>query len=193
MFYFDAEILQDVASDVAERPRGIPFFQSGVIDNLYLAQQLRQLHIQLENRAAPLLEQECALLEVLAQLIVRHADDPPPLRHKSQEPNAVFQIKRFIESHYAEEISLSDLSHLTNFSRFHLIRVFRDAVGIPPHAYLRQVRIKNAKEMLACGQPIADVALATGFSDQSHLSRWLKRLWGFTPGQYRNSIQDGPA
>ncbi|VAW30857.1 hypothetical protein MNBD_CHLOROFLEXI01-3572, partial [hydrothermal vent metagenome] len=89
MFYFDAEILQDVASDIAERPRDIPFFQSGVIDNLYLAQQLRQLHIQLENRAAPLLEQECALLEVLAQLIVRHADDPPPLRHKSQEPNAV--------------------------------------------------------------------------------------------------------
>ncbi|MEP7189569.1 MAG: AraC family transcriptional regulator, partial [Roseiflexaceae bacterium] len=42
----------------------------------------------------------------------------------------------------------------------------------------------------ASGRPIADVAIATGFTDQSHLTRWFKRLWGFTPGQYRNSIQD---
>jgi AraC-like DNA-binding protein len=51
--------------------------------------------------------------------------------------------------------------------------------------------IDQSQGMLAAGQPIAEVALATGFTDQSHLTRWFTRLWGFTPGQYRNSVQDG--
>jgi AraC-like DNA-binding protein len=189
MFYFDAAMLQNVTSEVADRPRCIPFFQSGVIADVSLAQQLRQLHLQLEKAAIPLLEQESLLLEVLAQLIIRHADDPPPMCKVGQEPHAVTQLKRYIENHYAKNISLDDLSELTHLSRYYLIRVFREAVGIPPHAYLRQVRIKYAKELLARGQPIADTAIATGFTDQSHLTRWFKRLWGYTPGQYRNSVQ----
>jgi AraC-like DNA-binding protein len=70
-----------------------------------------------------------------------------------------------------------------------LIRLFGDATGIPPHAYLRQVRVKRAKALLARGDSIANVAQATGFNDQSHLNRWFKRLLGITPGQYRNSVQ----
>ena len=190
MFYFDIGILQDVASQIADRSRQIPFFQSGVIADLSMAQQLRQMHRQLEEGDTPLLEQETILLELLAQLINRHADDPPPISRVGQEPQAVTQLKQYIESHFDEDISLSSLAQLTHLSRYHLIRVFREAVGIPPHAYLRQVRIRRAKEMLASGQSIADVASATGFTDQSHLTRWFKRLWGFTPGQYRNSVQD---
>ncbi|MEO7912560.1 MAG: AraC family transcriptional regulator [Roseiflexaceae bacterium] len=190
MFYLDITMLQHVASDVADRPRDLPFFRAGVIADVPVAQHLRQLHHQLETTDTPLLEQETALLEVLAQLIHRHADDPPLLHRVGKEPRAVTQLKHYIESHYAEDISLDSLSQLTNLSRYHLLRVFRETVGIPPHTYLRQVRIKHAKDMLASGQPIADVASATGFTDQSHLTRWFKRLWGFTPGQYRNSIQD---
>jgi AraC-like DNA-binding protein len=193
MFYVDAAVLQHAASEVAGRPRHLPFFQAGVIADGCVARQLHQLHRQLETTDTPLLEQETVLLDVLAQLIRRHADDPPPLHRLGQEPQAVTQLKRYIEGHYAEDISLASLSRLTQLSRYYLIRVFRETVGIPPHAYLRQVRIKHAKDMLASGQPIADVAIATGFTDQSHLTRWLKRLWGFTPGQYRNSIQDASA
>jgi AraC-like DNA-binding protein len=190
MFYFDITMLQQVASDVAGRPRDLPFFQAGVIVDVAVAQHLRQLHRQLETMDTPLLEQETALLEALAQLIHRHADDPARLSRVGNEPRAVTQLKHYIESHYAEDMSLATLSQLTNLSRFHLLRVFRETVGIPPHTYLRQVRVKHAKDMLASGQLIADVAIATGFTDQSHLTRWFKRLWGFTPGQYRNSIQD---
>lgn len=171
MFYLDAGMLQNVASEVADRPRPIPFFHSGVLSDVTLARQLRQLHIQLEKGATSRLGQETVLLGVLAQLIIRHADDPPSMRQVGQEPQPVTQIKQYIENFYAEEISLNELSQLTHLSRYYLIRVFREAVGVPPHAYLRQVRIKRAKELLACGQPIADVALATGFTDQSHLTR----------------------
>lgn len=190
MFYLDVTLLQHVAADVAGRPRDLPFFQAGVINDAGVAQQLRHLHRHFETLDTPLLAQETVLFQVLTQLIHRYADDPPPLQRVGYEPRAVRLLKHYIESHYADDISLAQLSHLTNLSRYHLLRVFRDTVGIPPHTYLRQVRIKHAKALLASGQPIAEVALATGFTDQSHLTRWFKRLWGFTPGQYRNSVQD---
>ena len=62
-------------------------------------------------------------------------------------------------------------------------------MGVPPHAYLRQIRIAQAKKLLKSGLSLADVAQTVGFTDQSHLNRWFKRLWGITPGQYRNSVQ----
>lgn len=105
MFYFDVTMLQQIASEVAGRPRHLPFFQAGVIADVCVARQLRQLHRQLETAETPLLEQETVLLDVLAQVIHRYADAPPPLRRPGQEPRAVTQLKRYIESHYAEDMS----------------------------------------------------------------------------------------
>jgi AraC-like DNA-binding protein len=190
MFYLDPALLQQVACQIADHPHAIPYFRSGVIADPALAQQLWRLHLQFERAAVPLLEQETHLLDVLAQMIQRHADDPPRRDRGGQEPDAVTQIKEYIASYYSEDISLETLSQLTHLSPYHLIRTFRTAVGIPPHAYLRQVRVQRAKTLLALGRPIADVALTTGFVDQSHLTRWFKRLWGVTPAQYRNSVQD---
>ncbi len=191
MFYFDVSTLEKVASEIADRPHQLPFFQSGVIEDAPLAYQLRQLHYRLEQKETPRLEQETALVETLARMIVTYADDRPPVYRVGQETSRVKILKQYIESNYSEDVSLSELSHLTHLSRYHLVRVFHNEVGLPPHAYLRQVRVKEAKRMLASGQPIASVAAATGFTDQSHLTRWFKRLWGVTPGQYRNSVQDG--
>jgi AraC-like DNA-binding protein len=193
MFYLDVAVLGRVAAELAGQSHPLPFFALGAINDPSLALQLYQAHRNLELAVTPLLEQETALLAALAGLIRRHADDPPPAAHVGREPRAVTQIKHYLEAHYADEVSLDRLSHLTGLSRYHLLRVFRKAVGIPPHTYLRHVRIRNAKAMLAEGRSIAEVAAATGFTDQSHLTRWFKRLWGFTPGLYRNSVQDGPA
>ena len=187
MFYLDARVLQRVSSELGGTPRDAPFFGSGVITDDGLAGQLRALHLQLE-RGVPRLEGETRLLEVLAGLITRHADAPPRHRagHKGgHEPQAVTQVKRYLESHYAEDVSLERLTHLTGLSRHYLVRAFGEAAGVPPHAYLRQVRVEHAKTFLARGHAVAEVAVMTGFTDQSHLTRWFKRLWGVTPGQYR--------
>ena len=189
MFYLDARILQNVAAEISDRPRELPFFQSGVIADPALARHLYGVHRRLET-SAPRLEQETLFLGVLAQLIRRHADTPLPPARTSPEPHAVKQVKGYLEQHYAEAVSLEDLAQLTQLSRYHLVRVFGKTVGVPPHAYLRQVRIRRAKELLALGQTPAEVALVTGFTDQSHLTRWFRRLWGYTPGHYQSSNSD---
>lgn len=188
MFYFDTHFLHNLSNEITDKSHGLPFFQSGVIENINLARQIRNLHHSLEQPGDPL-QQETALLSTLADLM-HHADSPPIARKTAPEPKAVRQVKDYLEAHYFQEVSLGDLCQLTQLSRFYLVRVFAESVGIPPHAYLRQIRIREAKRALALGRPIAEVALESGFSDQSHLNRWFRRLWGITPAQYRNSVQD---
>ena len=75
---------------------------------------------------------------------------------------------------------------ITNLNRSYLIRVFRNAVGMPPYTYLNQIRVEKAKRLLRQGMSIADAAITVGMSDQSHLTRHFKKIVGITPGRYRN-------
>jgi AraC-like DNA-binding protein len=126
-------------------------------------------------------------LWTLAQLIARYADTGVELRSIGQEHRAVKRVQDYLTAHYADNIALEQLAAIAELSPFHLIRVFRRQVGLPPHAYLTQVRLKEAKILLALGLPIAQVALLTGFVDQSHLTKHFKRTVGVTPGQYAGS------
>lgn len=84
----------------------------------------------------------------------------------------------------SENPSLQQLCQLTNLSPYYLTRIFSSTVGIPPHAYLNQLRIVHAKRLLAENWKIAEVAQETGFTDQSHFTKTFKTLVGVTPGQY---------
>ena len=189
MFYVDPKLFQQVASDVSDCYSPLPYFQSGVIQDNDLAQCLRQLHIKLELQVTPLLEQESLLIWTLSQMVLRYADDSVELKSCCKEHQSVKWVREYIEAHYAEDISIEDLKSIACLSPFHLIRVFHKEVGIPPHSYLRQVRVERSKELLIQGHSIAQVALETGFYDQSHLTRQFKRIVGVTPGHYSNLVQ----
>lgn len=76
--------------------------------------------------------------------------------------------------------------------RFQLARAFRAAYGTSPHAYLVQIRLLRARQLLAAGEPPAVVAAACGFADQSHLTRRFRRAYGLTPAVYRRLCTDVP-
>jgi AraC-like DNA-binding protein len=192
MFYLEPRTLQDVACEVSGRPAAPPFFRAGALEDAALAQRLLEAHVRMEKPETPGLERETLLLSALAHLIRRHADTRLSDTRTGDEPISVRLVKDYLEAHYAEDVTLTTLSQLTGLSRYHLVRTFTGRVGVPPHTYLRQVRIRQAKALLASGHTPADVALSTGFTDQSHLTRWFKRLWGVTPGHYRKSVQDSP-
>ncbi|NUM81920.1 helix-turn-helix domain-containing protein [bacterium] len=94
------------------------------------------------------------------------------------------KVKDYIADNYTETISLDELSTLSGLSPFYLLRVFRKETGLPPYEFLINVRIERAKRLLIRRIPIAVVAHSTGFADQSHFTRFFKRLTGVTPGQY---------
>ena len=85
-----------------------------------------------------------------------------------------------------------DLAQATGVDRFRLSRAFKAAFGLAPHAYLVQLRLARARQLLAAGQPPALVAMALGFADQSHLGRWFRRAYGMTPAHYRRRCSNLP-
>jgi AraC-like DNA-binding protein len=192
MFYFDTSLLRHAATEIAGRPRGLPYFQLGVIHDSFLARLAHRLHAALEESNRSTLEQESRMFEMLARWILHHADDRPVLQTVGQEHRSVKQAREYIEARYTDDVSLEQLARVANLSPFHLVRVFRDQVGLPPHTYLTQVRVGRAKALLSQGRAIAQVALEVGFADQSHLTRRFKGITGLTPGQYRKIVQDNP-
>ncbi len=190
MLYVDLEVLRAVASEMVGKPRDIPFFQSGVLDDPELAHRIQHLHILLENDGLPRLEQESYIFDLLTCVIGRHADDHPVMKPVGREHQAVTRAREYLDAYYAANITLDDLAREAYLSPYHLARVFAEEVGLPPHAYLIQVRIQHAKQLLNTDCPLTDIAYDVGFGDQSHLNRRFKRIVGMTPGQYRKNVQD---
>lgn len=90
----------------------------------------------------------------------------------------------FLHERLAEVFTLDDLAKHAELDKFHLCRAFRRQVGMPPHAYLTQLRIMRAKELLAAGGRPVEVAAQVGLYDQSQLNRHFRRIVGTTPGRY---------
>ncbi|NEQ42304.1 MAG: AraC family transcriptional regulator [Leptolyngbya sp. SIOISBB] len=184
MLYPAAELLQEVASEVADFRCDIPFFPEPVIFDQGLAHQIFQMHCALENPHTPVIEKETYLFSILSQLILRHADSRPVIPSVSGKQPMIQCIRDYLVANYQRNISLTELSSLTNLSKFHLCRSFQAAMGLPPHAYLNLIRVHRAKRLLKLGIPISQVALDVGFYDQTHFTKRFKAVLGFTPKQY---------
>jgi len=101
-------------------------------------------------------------------------------------PTLARRICAYMESHLDEKISLDGLAAMAGLSAHHFARAFRQSVGMPPHGYLLQCRLKHVEQMLRGTQlPLSQIALAVGFSDQSHLTRHFRRLTGMPPSLAR--------
>jgi transcriptional regulator GlxA family with amidase domain len=98
------------------------------------------------------------------------------------------RVHDFVSAHLDECISLSDLAKAAGLSRMHFAAQFRAATGCRPHDYVLQRRIDRAKEILSSTDlPLAEVALATGFQEQSYFSTVFKRLTDETPARWKRA------
>jgi AraC-like DNA-binding protein len=94
------------------------------------------------------------------------------------------QVCAYLDTHYAENIGLTELGKYIGVSPFTLLRMFRAARGLSPREYQMLQRVTQAKRLLREGLPIAQAAIETGFYDQTHLTRHFQRVVGVTPGRY---------
>jgi AraC-like DNA-binding protein len=186
MFYFDADLLRRAASLASGRKVDLPAFGTPVIDDPELAHQICHLHAVLEVETSKLTRQELFLV-TFADLAKRHADVKLPELRRGMERSVVRRVREYLDENTQRNVALDDLSQLSGLSPYHLVRIFRQEVGLSPHAYFEQVRIHRARRLLKEGAPIANVALDLGFTDQSHLHRHFKKLTGVTPGTYRTA------
>jgi AraC family transcriptional regulator len=94
------------------------------------------------------------------------------------------RLRDYIMAHLDEPIEVAALAGIAGRSEFHFRRVFTRSVGITPHRYVVHQRLRHAVELMRDGRPgLAEIASSTGFADQSHLSRWVRRVHGVSPTQ----------
>lgn len=95
----------------------------------------------------------------------------------------------YLRSNLAERLTLQQLAEVAGLSPFHFLRSFQAQHHATPQQMLMALRLFEAKRRLAAGEAPAQVAAATGMSDQAHLNRTFRRRYGVTPARYRKQVR----
>ncbi len=174
MLYIAPERVLDAAQDVSP---GVTFeFASPVIRNRALVARFAALFDGVTTGDS--LESEAALLALIARLL-----QPVPCQRPALVSGVAAARERMADDPTATP-TLAALAAQAGLSRYQFLRAFARLTGLPPHAYLLQRRVLHARRLVRGGMGLADAAVASGFADQSHMTRSFVRSFGLTPGAF---------
>lgn len=100
---------------------------------------------------------------------------------------------KLMHDRFAEPLQLGDVAAALGLTKFQLIGLFKQAIGLTPHVYLTQVRLNAACRSLKRGRSLAETAIESGFYDQSAMNRHFKRCYAITPLQFASANLAGSA
>ncbi|MFE7356042.1 AraC family transcriptional regulator [Streptomyces sp. NPDC057543] len=147
-----------------------------------LRRRVGQLHTSLADRGDELEAQ--SRLALIRERLRGHLRPRIVTRRRVPDRGVAHSLRELLDDRLLQGVTLDEAAKLLHAHPAHLVRAFSGAFGIAPHQYLMARRIDRARRLLLDGQPPADVAVAAGFYDQSHLSRHFKRLVGAPPGRF---------
>jgi AraC family transcriptional regulator len=187
--HLDTQFVDRIANEAAGRERielipKFPFAHDPLIWQLVTA--LRQAletaptnsHFYAESLATAL----------AAQLMQFYATRPPTLRaYRGGLPQQKLNLAlEYINAHLSEDLSLTALAAELNISQYYLCRLFKQSIGITPHAYLVRQRVERSKQLLKDKENlILDIAIACGFANPSHFAKCFRREIGISPKQFQ--------
>lgn len=184
------ELVGEVLADVAGRGSApLPLFTEPVLDDVRAARAIRRLHHSLTGPADALVRDE-RLTEAVLALVGHGTGQRISL---DATGGALARARALLVEAGPRAVSPEELAAAAGCSRFALYRGFRAEYGLAPSEYQRQLRLRDARRMILRGEGLAEVATATGFTDQSHLNRWFLRCYGLTPGAFRSGGQSSSA
>ncbi len=162
---------------------GLPHFPEPILYRSESAALFRELHEAIMQEEAGLHKEELFLF-LMRQLYTDHA----LIGHTPEEEETrqdIEKVSAYLEEHYAERVTLEELGRIAHVNKYTLLRAFARHKGITPYRYLENIRIGKAKSLLEEGMEPALVAQRTGFSDQSHFTRYFRQFIGLSPKQYQ--------
>lgn len=165
----------------------LPGFTQTIVQADEIVEDLRALHEMIMNKCDKF-EKEEALYLVMAAILQSYTQPfdecIPECRKEIEEACA------FMDTYFTESISLDQIANVAGLSKSTLLRAFTKSKGLTPYRYLETIRIEEAKKLLEQGSPPIEVAMRTGFSDQSHFSHYFNQFIGVSPGVYRTMFLD---
>lgn len=183
--YLEVPLIKSIISKLGWSKIELPYFSVTILRDDYLQQLLYQFVEALGNRYVDRLELDSLMLRFFAELFHRYSKNKYEATKIGIEKTSVMKAIDYLHDHYKSDISIDELANFVNLSPYYLIRVFHRELGIAPYGYLLNIRLLKAKSALRGTKTITEVAVETGFYDQSHFTKSFKRVFGVTPGQYK--------
>lgn len=183
-------IEKDVMRRTAEEITGkdyLPVFTSTVVCQSDAAPALRDLHDMIMKEIKDFNKEENFYF-LIEQLISCYAN--PVTETLAQTSGEIQAACDYMERNYTEIITLADLSKVSGLNKYTLIRNFTMQRGITPYQYLSTIRIGKAKKLLEAGVSPIETAMQSGFTDQSHFTRFFKNFIGLTPKLYQGIFSE---
>ncbi|MBV9367719.1 MAG: AraC family transcriptional regulator [Solirubrobacterales bacterium] len=181
VLYIEPDVLHHWDERDAAAPRAARWV---VFRDVSLRGALERAHAALACELPAGLAVEEAVLDAVAALRPHLRPGPPSRRRDRTEHAAVRRARAHLRERWDQRVTLAELAAVAGLSRFELVRRFREQDGITPHAFQTNLRVDEARRLLAAGGAPAAVAASCGFADQPHLTRVFKRAVGVTPGRY---------
>lgn len=186
VLYLDAAALRPLLATDYGGAQPTLSFRETVLHEPAVAALLRRIHKVIDAQE---LRSEELLLRLTGILLRRCGGSCVAEARMLNGARAVEVARDYLDAHPAEKILLRDLASVARTSPHRLVRMFSTQVGMPPHAYQTQLRVRLARRLLAEGMPAVSVAVQSGFYDQAHLSKVFKSYTGVTPSQFSLGIR----
>lgn len=184
MLYLEPALLRQALPPRAE----LPFLSDPVVGDASLVRtlwgSLEDLETGLDELAAD------QWVEDIAACLSRHMRGPSRITTKIDTAR-MESVRDYLAENAERGISSNELESAAGLDRFEIARQFRRLFGTSPHRYLVMRRLARARALIERGRPLAEIAVDTGFADQSHLNRQFKKAFGMTPGRWRSLTRDG--
>jgi len=179
--YVEPALIFEAIQAMYPHPCSLPFVRSPVTMNRTLSAAITSAF---HGTREPL-----AIDSLIVQLAEGLMEADPSCKHVSLPRHldvaALKRARHYLDTQKTRVVHSSELEALTGLSRYDLARQFRVMCGTSPYRYLLMRRLDFAREQLAQGRSLVEVAIEAGFADQAHFSRMLKAAFGITPAQYR--------
>lgn len=186
MLYLSPDLLQTLSSGFDRAQSSQPEFHNPVIRDKQTARRFAfawQAILPEIDPDVSALGREEALLSLFGGLVSQR-----PLTRARSQGQAMTRVKAMLDDDILHSPSLGHLAHEAGLSRYQTLRAFANSTGFTPHAYLIAQRTRHARQLILAGTSLADAAAASGFADQSHMTREFRKRYGFTPAALRKAV-----
>ena len=105
----------------------------------------------------------------------------------------VRKLADYIQQNLEKPLSIEDFTQVTNLSKYHLIHLFHQQMGVPPYRYLHHCRANRAQQLLrATDLPVSEIGQQVGYTDPVNFIRHFRAITGTTPAKYRRESMQLP-
>ncbi|MDE1184794.1 AraC family transcriptional regulator [Paraburkholderia sp.] len=164
----------------------LPFVPGGISDDPRLHAAVAAMLAD-DSRADPL-AQDDALFDLATAL---SAAAGTPARQQKGDFAAAQKAREFIHQTLDRPLTLDELARVSGRDRWSLSREFRRYFGTSPYRYLTLRRLDRVRQMMRCGDSLADCAASAGFADQSHMTRQFAQAFGVSPARWLKTVDAG--